>query len=172
MISESSNHQLWLSQTRIQTKINGYDDDESDGETVDSVTPRHHIKRFRIQHHPAAQPPPSTSYDPNIDLTPQPPVNLAEIASTMQMLAAAASACVNPQPGIPQPSFAPRALGDSEQHTRPQSRNEMPDVSVPPDSAMAEIQRQLATAWTHKQLQELKLQGEEFQEHLLPACTD
>ena len=149
-----------------------WDDESSDGETVDGVTPGHHTKRFRIQHHPAAQPPPSTSYDPSIDPTLQPTVNLSEIASTMQMLAAAASACVNPQPGIPQPSFAPRALGDSEQHTRPQGRNEMPDVSVPPDSAMAEIQRQLATAWTHKQLRELKLQGEEFQEHLLPACTD
>jgi hypothetical protein len=90
----------------------------------------------------------------------------------MQMLVATALACVTPQPGIPQPSFAPTALGDSEQHTRQEGRNEMPDVSVPPDSAMAEIQHRLATVWTNKQLQQLKLQGEEFQEHLLPACTD
>ena len=148
------------------------DDESSDGETVDGMTPGHHTKRFRIQDHPAPQPPSSTSYDLSVNPTMQPPVNLAEIASTMQMLAAAASACVNPEPGIPQPSFAPRALGDSEQYTRQEGRNEVLDVSVPPDSVMAEIQRQLATAWTHKQLRELKLQGEEFQEHLLPACTD
>ena len=62
---------------------------------------------------------------PSIDPTLQPPVNLAEIASTMQMLAATASACVDCKLGISQPSFAFRALGDSEQHTRLEGRNYM-----------------------------------------------
>lgn len=167
--------------------------ESSDGEASDREGSVHQHKRFRMQDETAVQPPipnddpitsrlgppahvpqPSASiaYQP-IAAPVHPDVNMADIASTLQILANAAAANVHPDSTLSWPlpgsHLAPQVssvAGGGSVH-EPFGYNEQhePESTILPtaDGGLSELQRQLTTAWAHKQVKELIRQGKWLQ---------